>query len=205
MLELYHGNALADPSQTEDSIWKERTEKLVKYGLNTFFHDDVAVEISCENGGTCTTDMITFKGFVHRWYSVIAQIVPSTSQTIIPILRKSAAASIKQCTGGAFGRQCGFKWASGVYDGKTGAGQQMSVLAAVSSQLIGSAMPPVTGKSGGTSKGNPNAGSGSEKPQSQDKPITKGDQAGAGILTVVILLLACGVFGWMSLDSFEGN
>lgn len=150
--------------------------------------------------------MLTFKGFVHRWYSVITQMVPSLSQTILPVLKKSAAASIKQCPGGALGRQCGFKWASGSYDGKTGVGQQMSVLGAVSSQLIGGAKPPLTADTGGTSKGNPNAGSGGDgRFDHKPRPITTGDRAGAGILTAVVLAFACGIFGWMILSVSEGG
>ncbi|KAK2603617.1 hypothetical protein QQS21_004198 [Conoideocrella luteorostrata] len=182
---------------TKDPVWKNRTERLVAHGLRTFFPNGIAVEISCEGGGTCNTDMLTFKGFIHRWYSVIAQMVPTTYQTVSPILTKSAAASIKQCTGGAFGRQCGFKWASGRYDGMTGAGQQMSVLGAVSSQLVGK--PPVTEKTGGTSKGNPNAGSGGDRSLNRDRaPVTTGDRVGAGILTFVVLGSACSIFGLMS-------
>lgn len=161
----------------------------------------MAVELSCEDPGTCTTDMLTFKGFVHRWYSVITQLVPDSQPKIAPTLKKSAQASVKQCTGGALGRLCGFKWASGTYDGKTGAGQEMSVLAAVSSQLIGSARVPVTEKSGGTSKSNPDAGAGGDNFEKTDKPITAGDKAGASILTLLVLGSACGMFGWMSMGS----
>ncbi|POR33088.1 Mannan endo-1,6-alpha-mannosidase DCW1 [Tolypocladium paradoxum] len=182
-----------------DPVWKDRVEKLVDYGLETFFPNGIAVEISCENVGTCTTDMLTFKGFVHRWYSVVMQIAPFTANKIAPVLKKSAAAAVAQCTGGALGRQCGFKWASGTYDGKTGAGQEMAVLAAASSQLIGHAKPPVTAKNGGTSTGNPDAGAGSDDFQKNTKPITTGDRAGAGILTFLVLGSACGMFGWMSL------
>ncbi|UNI20931.1 Mannan endo-1,6-alpha-mannosidase [Purpureocillium takamizusanense] len=186
---------------TEDDQWKTRTTRLIEHGLKTFFPDGVAVEISCENAGTCTTDMLTFKGFVHRWYATITQIAPFTSSTILPVLKKSAAAAVKQCTGGDLGRQCGFKWASGKYDGKTGAGQEMSALAAVSSQLIGKkpVPAPVTSKTGGTSEGNPNAGSGGDDFQKEEKPITTADRAGAGILTAVVLGSACGMFGWMSM------
>ncbi|ODA80776.1 hypothetical protein RJ55_03735 [Drechmeria coniospora] len=186
---------------TQDAVWEQRATKLVQTGLKNFFPNGVAVEISCENVGTCTTDMLTFKGFVHRWYSVITQIMPSLAPTILPTLKKSAEAAIKQCTGGALGRQCGLKWASGTYDGKTGAGQEMAALAAVSSLLINSAKVPVTEKTGGTSKGDPNAGSAGDDFQQHVAPITAADKAGAGILTAVILGCAGGMFGWMSLGA----
>ena len=156
------------------------------------------MEISCETVGTCTTDMLTFKGFLHRWYSTVTQLAPYTAEKILPVLQKSAAAAAKQCTGGAFGRQCGFQWSSGKYDGKTGAGQEMSVLAAVSALLITDAQPPLTEQNGGTSKGNPNAGGGGDNAQKKTKPITVGDKAGASILTLLVLGSACSLFGWMS-------
>ncbi|QUC23370.1 uncharacterized protein UV8b_07611 [Ustilaginoidea virens] len=181
-----------------NATWKERLDGLIKHGLETFLNKGIAVEISCENVGTCTTDMLTFKGFLHRWYSTITQIAPYTADTIRPILLTSAEAAIKQCTGGARGRQCGFKWASGVYDGKTGAGQEMSVLSAVVSLLIPDAKTPMTEKNGGTSKGNPNAGGSGDDAIKKPQPITTADKAGAGILTLLLLGSACGVFGWMS-------
>ncbi|KAF4582257.1 Mannan endo-1,6-alpha-mannosidase [Ophiocordyceps camponoti-floridani] len=181
-----------------DQKWKERTARLVDRGLKTFFPNGIAVEPSCENINTCTTDMITFKGFVHRWYSVITQVAPFTADQIKPILKKSSEAAVKQCTGGALGRQCGFKWATGTYDGKTGAGQEMAALGAVSSLLIDRAKPPVTAKSGGTSEGNPDAGGGGDDFRKHSRPVTAGDKAGASILTMLVLGSACGVFGWMS-------
>lgn len=145
--------------------------------------------------------MITFKGFVHRWYSVITQVAPFTAEMINPVLKKSAEAAIKQCTGGALGRQCGFKWASGSFDGKTGAGQEMGVLSAVASQLIGRAKAPLTHSSGGTSMGNPDAGGNGDDFQRHGRVITVGDKAGASALTLVVLGVACGMFGWMSLGT----
>lgn len=131
--------------------------------------------------------------------SVATKIAPFTSEKILPVLATSAAAAIKQCTGGANGRLCGFKWKSGVYDGKTGVGQQMNVLAAVSSLLIENTPPPVTAKHGGTSKGNSDAGTkGDSNFQNNNKPATSADKAGAGILTFLVLATACGMFGWMS-------
>lgn len=145
--------------------------------------------------------MYSFKGYVHRWMSQATHLAPFIRPKILPVLQKSAEAAIKQCTGGDTKRVCGFKWASGVYDGKTGAGQQMNVLAAVSSLLMEDTAPPVTAKRGGTSKGNPNAGNvGDGKIDKTYKPLTTADRAGAGILTFLVLSMAIGMFGWMSLD-----
>lgn len=141
--------------------------------------------------------MKSFKGYIHRWYSTVTKIAPFMAQTILPVLKTSAQAAIAQCTGGETGRQCGFKWVSGAFDDNTGAGQQMNVLGAVSSLLIGDVSGPVTADAGGTSKGDPNAG-GEGDGFLKLKGITTADRAGAGILTTLALGGAIGTFGWMS-------
>lgn len=140
--------------------------------------------------------MYTYKGFLHRWMAYTAQLVPSTSDRIMPLLTSSAKAAAAQCTGGDNGRQCGFHWASGKFDGVLGAGQQMSVLGALISVLAVDAVMPVTNSTGGTSQGNPNAGS-PRSPYSELAPVTTGDKAGAGILTVVAISFASVSLWWM--------
>jgi len=147
--------------------------------------------------------MLSFKGYLHRWLSVVTQIAPFTRESILPMLRQSAAAAVAQCTGGQTGRKCGFYWSTGQFvdpsvDKTSGAGEQMNVLAAVSSLLIDDADPPATNRTGGTSKGNPNAGS--EGGPREHGAITTGDRAGAAILTIVLLGSAISMWGWMSLD-----
>ncbi len=111
-----------------DPKWKTRLDGLIENTRRNFFPEGVAIEIACEDHKTCTTDMLSFKGYVARWFSTITQIAPYTAPTILPMLRSSAAAAVNQCVGGANARTCGFKWASNEYDGTQGAGQQMNVL-----------------------------------------------------------------------------
>lgn len=155
--------------------------------------------------GACSTDMLSFKGYVHRWLSVVAQIVPFTRDIIFPVLRDSTQAAVNQCTGPPTGRRCGFYWSSGQFvdpsvDGTTGAGEQMNVLAAVSSLLRADAEPPTTNQTGGTSKGDYGAGSSFSSVTEEVRPIGPGDRAGAAIVTFIILAWAVGMFGWMSWD-----
>lgn len=147
--------------------------------------------------------MLSFKGYVHRWLSVVTQIAPHTRAKILPILRKSTQAAVKQCTGGDTGRRCGFYWSSNQFidpavDHTSGAGEAMNVLAAVSSLLINEAKPPVTNSTGGISKGNPNAGHGGDNGQIELKPVTIADRVGAAFVTLLILGSALGAFIWMS-------
>lgn len=131
----------------------------------------------------------------------MTQIAPFTAAKVLPILQKSAQAAITQCTGPPDGTTCGFQWSSGTFDDSVGAGQTMNVLGAVSSLLVGKAKPPVTQADGGTSTGDPNAGSSSDSFKHTAAPITTGDKAGAGILTALVLASALGTFAWMSTGS----
>lgn len=166
--------------------------------IKVFFPNNIAYEVACEEHMTCTTDMLSFKGYVHRWLATMTQIAPFTHDQIMNVLEVSTEAAIKQCTGGSSGTQCGFQWSSGSFDGSVGAGQSMNVLGAVSSLLVASVGAPVTNSTGGTSVGNNNAGSSSDTFTGDSRPPTTGDKAGASILTILVLAAAAGTFGWMS-------
>ena len=146
-------------------------------------------EVACERRNNCNTDQHTFKAFFSRWLAATAKLVPSTHDTIMPLLKASAAAAAAQCSGGTDGVTCGQRWLDdGVWDGTYGVGQQMSALSVLGSSLVDDAAELVTNTTGGTSEGNPDAGSKSIGASGNtDKPVTAGDRAGAGILTVVVL------------------
>lgn len=190
---------------TKDKKWEERLNKLLESTLKRFFPKEIAKEYQCEDSITCNRDMVTFKGYLHRWLAQTTTIIPSLADKLRPILRKSAEAAIKQCTGGTSGRACGLRWESGKYfdpradkDATSGAGEAMNVLAAVSALLVDQEdKAPVTNASGGTSAGDPNAGSHSRSGlPDPPRPMTTGDRAGAAILTIVILASAVGTFVW---------
>jgi mannan endo-1,6-alpha-mannosidase len=190
---------------TESDEWKDRLDNLIDATIDEFFPDDIAFEVNCEtHQGACSPDMLSFKGYVHRWLAVVTQIAPHTQEKLRPILRTSAEAAARQCTGGESGRACGFYWSGGEFvdvavDKTSGAGEAMNVLAAVSSLLIDEADPPATNTTGGISQGNPNAGGAGNNGQEPLKPITTGDRAGAAILTILILGGAISMFVWMSM------
>ncbi|KAK3317491.1 glycoside hydrolase [Cercophora scortea] len=144
--------------------WKDRTNTLATAILKTFFKGEVAFEVACESKhDVCTSDMRMFKGFLHRWMAVVSQLMPTLEATFTSTLQKSAAAAVAQCTGGKSGRECGFYWSEGkfVSTGSTassGAGEQMDVLAAVLSTLVGGAPAPATAKSATGVDGTPGSG-----------------------------------------------
>ena len=75
----------------------------------------------------------------------------------------------------------------------------MSAMEVVTSNLIAKVDPPVTTVSGGTSKGDPSAGTGTKTtPTGMSKStITTGDKAGAGFLTALVLVGVVGGVWWM--------
>jgi len=184
--------------QTQDPKWEQRLTKLVDATLATFFPDNIAYEIACEEHMTCTTDMLSFKGYIHRWLATATRLAPFIRDKVLPILQTSTNAAVAQCTGGSNGRTCGFRWSSKTFDGSVGAGQTMNVLGAVSSLLINSVSGPLTNETGGTSPGDFNAGGRSDDFKRHYAPITVGDKAGASVLTLLVVIGATATFGWMS-------
>ena len=173
-------------------------EGLLNRTIEFFFPDGIAYEVACESHMSCTTDMLSFKGYLHRWMATTGQVAPFTHDRIMAVLRTSTQAAINQCTGGVDGRTCGFQWSSGAFGGSVGAGQTMNVLGAVSSLLIDETVGPVTNLTGGTSEGDPDAGSRSQDNPTEFAPLTTGDRVGAGFLTAVVLVCVSGLFVFMS-------
>lgn len=177
-----------------------------------YFTDEttgVLVEVACElqDPPTCNTDMKSFKAYVARWMAATTKMAPFTYDTISKFLLTSAKAAASQCTGGPNGRECGLKWVTdgktGVWDKTTGVGEQMSALEVIQSTLISQTTGPVTNKTGGTSEGDPDAGTGSITDAAglaENWVPTTGDKAGAGILTAVVLLGLLGGMSWISME-----
>jgi mannan endo-1,6-alpha-mannosidase len=183
-------------------IWKGRIDGLLTQTLNTFFPNGIAYEVACEPKLTCTTDMYSFKAYLTRWLASTTKVAPYTYNQIMPVLKTSAAAAAAQCVGGSNGRTCGLSWSlAPAYDGTSGVGQEMAAMSALFVNLLPleDVAPPVTNQTGGTSQGNPNAGSQSVANPAAVKPATTADRAGAGIVTTLVLVTVTGMFGWMSL------
>ncbi|KAI1336506.1 glycoside hydrolase family 76 protein [Xylariaceae sp. FL0016] len=174
--------------------WEDRVNGLFQGIENVFFPNGTAYEVACE-AGICKTDMLSFKGFTHRWLAISTQLAPFLTERVMNLLQSSTQAAVNQCTGGSNGRQCGFHWTTGVFDGQLGAGQQMNVVGALSSLLIADAAAPLTNETGGTSVGDPDAGTDSSP--SKARPISTGDRAGASILTALFLGSSMAGMAWM--------
>ena len=162
--------------------------------------------VSPDGSDTCNVDQRSFKAYLARWIAATIIRAPFTYPKLKPILEDSATAAASVCTGNTptinNGTSCGSKWWKGaVYDGNYGVGQQMSALEVIQSNLISEVAGPVTAGSGGTSQGNPSAGSSSPVGPNdlQKSEVTATDKAGAGILTMLIIFFVVGGAWWIIL------
>jgi mannan endo-1,6-alpha-mannosidase len=178
-------------------IWRQRVEGLLN-GTDVFFQNNVMQEVACESNGKCDVDQRSFKAYLSRWMAATTKMAPFTYNDAMAKLAPSAQAAALQCSGGDNGRTCGLKWTDGAtWDGSYGVGQEMAALEVIQSNLITQVSGPVTNSTGGTSKGDPNAGSKSAGQYVTQGTATTGDKVGAGFLTTIVLVLLIGSLWWM--------
>ncbi|KAM3430172.1 hypothetical protein NHJ13734_007860 [Beauveria thailandica] len=199
--------AAAMYNYTESRAWKDRLDGLI-WGSKVFFvgdNEDIMSEVACEPVDRCNIDQQSFKAYLSRWLAAATKWAPDTYDTVIPYLRASAKAAVNQCVGGNNGRMCGMKWArnEGKYDGSTGVGQQMAALEVLLSTMIKNRDPPLRADTGGTSKGDVNAGSGDigrKDPVATFAPPTAAMKAAAAFITLAILGGLAGAIVWLLFD-----
>lgn len=133
--------------------------------------------------------------------AITSQLVPFTGDFILPKLRASAVAAAQQCTGQPGGNACGRRWYQTGWDGHTGVGEEMAALSIMTANLVSKVDAPVTSSKGGTSVGDPSAGSSGDGNMVTNPVLTEnistGDKAGAGILTALSLVLILGMTWWI--------
>lgn len=202
-------------NHTENEIWKTRASNLLKSTYSTFFPDymtaNIMVEVTCEPSANCDYDQSSFKAYLSRWLALTAQMIPDFYEEIFTKIRASAKGAAGQCSGSAktAGNTCGREWNSTVWDGTYGVGEQMAALQIVGALMIdkGSLDAPVTYATGGTSKSDGSAGTGSGASSTDGtyqtlSPISAGDKAGAAILTIAIMVGTLGGAAWMMMGDF---
>lgn len=197
---MYNATAASDPYAS--ALWKSRVDGLLN-GTHVFFsgaNNNIMNEVACEGVHLCDLDQQSFKAYLARWMAATTKWAPWTHDTIKPLLDASAMAAAQQCTGGANGRMCGLMWANnnGQWDGTTGVGQQMAAMEVVLATMIKNLEAPVTNSTGGTSLGDPDAGTSdigrtdSYTALEMMRPISTGDKAGAYILTIITVVFVVG-------------
>ncbi len=186
-----------------DERWRTRVQGLITRTREYFFDpDNIVVERWCEPWRGCNLDQQTFKGYLLRWMASTSQVAPFTFEELSPLIRANAEAAALQCSGtasppafnGEPGKACGYSWKQREnFDGLAGVGQQMSALSAVQYSLIKQeTVGPVTSTTGGTSKGDVNAGVSTAGKIPKPRAITAADRVAATFLTSAIGLSVLG-------------
>ncbi|MCJ1414902.1 hydrolase 76 protein [Xylographa parallela] len=184
------------------SVWSERVEGLLN-ATDFFFspnQTNVMYETACEPYGTCDIDQLSFKAYLSRWMAASTQVAPFIYDAVMLKLQASATAAAQQCSGGPTGTTCGQKWTDGtVWDGTSGVGQQMSALEVIQSNLVKNSTPPITAATGGTSKGNPAAGSSGTVVSTGAiiTQITLAEKISAGFITAFACIMVGGGVVWI--------
>ncbi|KAG5916741.1 hypothetical protein E4U42_007519 [Claviceps africana] len=203
-----HG-AAAMYNATRSDKWKTAVDGFLRHAQSKFLKDGVVYEQFCEQNKLCNNDQQSFKGYLLRWLASTTQLAPYTYQTVKPILETAATKAVSVCIGspaaavykGPPGTACGFTWIpGGTFDGIVAVGSMMNALDAVMYNLIAKSSSPVTAVSGGTSRGDPSAGSGGTEDPTKVKPLTAADKVGAGAVTVLLIVGALGSTALMLLD-----
>lgn len=185
-------------------IWRERLTGFINKTAIFFPDQNKGIMTEpCEGPQNCNGDMVSFKGYLARWYAVSAQIAPFTAPMVIPHLQKSGIAAAQSCVGPAttssLPYECGNRWYWDGYDGKSGVGQQLAALSIISANLLQVSKAPLTSGSGGTSEGDPGLGNNEDEgaPTIEIPPATAGDKAGAAILTIFMTVGTVGGAYWL--------
>ncbi|KAK7700180.1 hypothetical protein SLS57_012178 [Botryosphaeria dothidea] len=182
-------NISATDGDTEN-VWKERVTGIIT-GLSVFFDNNIMVEKACEVGNTCNIDQRTFKAYLARWMASAIKVAPWTADLLQPYLEASRQAAASACNDKGDGTaECSLRWTKGAFDGTSsvGMGENMAALEMIGTALVDLVPGPVTNDTGGTSKGNPNAGlSSPDTPTENVEPIGTADRAGAAIITILLM------------------
>ncbi|PVH79010.1 glycoside hydrolase family 76 protein [Cadophora sp. DSE1049] len=147
-------------SGDDQKTWKTALDGLLKRNLAVFFPDGIATEVSCEESGTCNTDMLSMKGIFAQNLVDTIKVAPYTSENILKVLSSSAEAAASACSSTG----CSLVWNGTETDSENGGvGPALSALSYVQGLLVGNAAAPVTkatGGAGSNSSGTTTGGSG---------------------------------------------
>ncbi|ROT35446.1 hypothetical protein SODALDRAFT_66296 [Sodiomyces alkalinus F11] len=204
---VFINGASAMYNLTGSQVWRERLDGLVA-AADVFFvgpNKDIMQEVACETVQLCDIDQQSFKAYLSRWLAATTKWAPHLADHIMPKLRASSIAAASTCVGGDNGRMCGLRWTEeGKWDGIQGVGPQMMAMQVTLANLVASRPDAVTMRTGGTSQGDPAAGSadiGRTEPEGMElAAITTKDRVGAAILTTLIVMGLVAILIWLFLD-----
>ncbi|KAJ5807836.1 hypothetical protein N7474_009105, partial [Penicillium riverlandense] len=197
---MYNNTSGADQERWLNNVYGLANATLDKFFLKK--NGYILEELGCDPFPVCTdSNELLFKGPTSLWLGWTAILVPQIYEQIMPKLQYSAQGAAASCIGGR-GDECGGSWYMKKFDNKAGLEPQMTASNIFSINLIPfshakKSKGPLTASTGGTSKGNFNAGKNDPNKGHALPPITTGDRVGAGILTAVMIATLIGTLAWM--------
>jgi mannan endo-1,6-alpha-mannosidase len=144
---LLYGSAVLSNYTNGSSLWTDRSTSMLQAALQFFTPFPNATYIlyepACESVGTCDADQYSFKGFLARWMGPTMQMMASTTDAVMTLLKASAAGAAQSCSGGELQTTCGERWYIDGFDNSAGVGQELSALEVVQALLVRSAPAPI--------------------------------------------------------------
>ncbi|BCS02707.1 glycoside hydrolase family 76 protein [Aspergillus luchuensis] len=181
---------------TKSDIWMTRTEGLLNSTLDTFFVNDIMVEVGYSSASLGTAEQsklsaYPFKGFLALCLASVANLIPDFAGRIVPLLADTAVAVAEQCDGTSNQTVCGSDWGSTSYNEDPSFENTWNAANIFASKLLA----PDTSKSRNTpSSGNSTT---SDTASKDGSGISNGAIAGAvvGAVAGAALIIAAVLFG----------
>ncbi|GLA63034.1 hypothetical protein AtubIFM54640_004171 [Aspergillus tubingensis] len=198
---LYMSAAAYLYNVTNADVWKTRAEGLLNTIMNKFVDDGVIQELGVlynpDAGFSSATwgddTAYALKGLLASCLAVVTHLLPDTVDTIEPLLRNTAEAAAKQCSGMSNGTVCGSDWTKSTYDKDPNFFGSMSAVNAFTANLLmsrSSNSSSTTGSStNGTSTDAESSGSSGGLSGGDIAGIAVGSVAGVALIAAVAFLI----------------
>ncbi|RAL01325.1 glycoside hydrolase family 76 protein [Aspergillus ibericus CBS 121593] len=196
---LYLSGAAYMYNVTGAATWKTRAEGLLNTTLSMFIEEGVIVErgfnedpdLGWAGDVVWDDDEYALKGLLASCLAVTTRFLPDTIDTIEPILRSTAKAVAKQCSGMSNGTVCGSDWTISSYDYNTNFFSSMSAVNALTANLM-MAQDSVSASSDGASTSGTGVGT---EGDGSSSGLSGGDIAGIVVGSVAgVALVAAAAF-----------
>ncbi|KAJ5862118.1 hypothetical protein N7455_006186 [Penicillium solitum] len=180
---------------TGDEIWLTRVNGLLTKTFDTFIHNNIISEVTCEPTKQCNVNEIMFKGLFSSWLAFTALLVPSTYDKIMPKLQSSVKRRRRIL------HRPRDRWYMSQYDGWTGMEEEIAmsnIYLANMIQFEGLA-GPVTSRTGDNSTSNVNAGKVTKTriTRRRSRLLQVIYQTGAGLVTFIFVAGWAGGTAWI--------
>ncbi|KAI2995516.1 CAZyme family GH76 [Aspergillus niger] len=180
---------------TKSDVWMTRAEGLLNSTLDTFFLDDIMVEVGYSSASLGTAEQsklsaYPFKGFLALCLASVANLIPEFAGRIVPLLADTAVAVAEQCDGTSNQTVCGSDWGSTSYNKDPSFENTWNAANIFASKLLA---PEISESGNTTSSGNSTTSNTASKDGSG---ISNGAIAGAvvGAVAGVALIIAAVFF-----------